>query len=124
MSSIHETRAVSCLVDTALVSPVFLPLADLTAGTQLIPSQCTLTITGTPSPLECAVQLCTPGTVLGDPGPAVLQTGPRLVAADGEAFTLTGSVPPIDAGGVLGLAIPTQGAPAGAKVKGVLSLVR
>jgi len=122
--NIHETRAVSCLIDTALVSPVFLPLADLPAGTQLIPSQCTLTITGAPSPLECAVQLCAPGTVRGDPGTAVLQTGPTLAAADGEAFALTGSVPPLDAGGVLGLAIPVQGVPAGAKVKGILSLVR
>jgi len=122
--NIHETRSVSCLVEAALVSPVFIPLADLPAGVQLIPSQCTLTITGAPSPLECAVQLCAPGTERGDPGTAVFQTGPRLVATDGEAFALTGSVPPLDAGGVLGLAIPTQGAPAGAKVKGTLSLVR
>lgn len=122
--NISETRAVSCLVETALVSPVFLPLADLTPGTQLIPSQCTLTVTGAPSPLECAVQLCAPGTERGDPGTAVLQTGPYMAATDGEAFALTGSVPPLDAGGVLGLAIPAQGAPAGAKVQGILSLVR
>jgi hypothetical protein len=122
--NIHETRAVSCTVEAALVSPVFLPLADLAAGVQLIPSQCTLTITGAPSPLECTVQLCAPGTERGDPGVGVLQTGPPIQATDGEAFALTGSVPPLDAGGVLGLAIPVQGVPAGAKVKGILSLVR
>jgi len=122
--NIHETRAVSCLIGIALVSPVFLPLADLAAGTQLIPSQCTLTVTGAPTPLECAVMLCAPGTERGDPGTAVLQTGAPIQAADGEAFALTGSVPPLDAGGVLGLAIPVQGVPAGAKVKGTLSLVR
>jgi hypothetical protein len=122
--NVHETRAVACLVASAAVAPVFLPLADLPPRTQLLPSQCTLTVEGAPSPLECAVMLCAPGTALGDPGPAVVQTGPPMQATAGEAFALPGSLTPLAAGVVLGLFVPVQGVPEGTQVRGVLSLVR
>ena len=65
-------------LEADLLAPSFLPLTELAAGCIILPSQCTLTLTGTPSPLEAALMLCEPGTEMGDPGDAVLQMGERF----------------------------------------------
>ena len=80
--------------------------------------------TGTPTPLEVAVMLCKPATVLGDPADAVLQVGEVFNVVAGKPFVLLGNVPPLDQGGVLGLHVPVQTLTTGAKVEGVLSIVR
>ena len=55
----------------------FIPLLDIKADTTLLASQCTLTVAGCPSPLEVAVMLCKPETVLGDPGENVVYVSDR-----------------------------------------------
>ena len=122
---INETRAVSVTLDASTpIAPLFIPLVDLVAGNIIIPKQCTLTVTGTPTPLEVAVMLCKPATVLGDPADAVLQVGEVFNVVAGKPFVLLGNVPPLDQGGVLGLHVPVQTLTTGAKVEGVLSIVR
>jgi hypothetical protein len=122
---INETREVSVTIEAGTLAPTFVPLIDLAPGNIVIPNQCTLTVSGgVPSPLELSVMLCAPGTVLGDPGAAILQDGPMLQVEDGKLFVLEGNVPPLAQGGVLGLHIPVALLTTGAKVEGVLSIVR
>jgi hypothetical protein len=120
----NETRAVSVTLDADLLAPAFLPLIDLAPGNIVIPNQSSLAITGTPLPLEVAVMLCKPGTVLGDPGDAVLQVGDLFNVETDQPHVLEGNVPPLAQGGVLGLSIPVALLTTGAKVAGVLSIVR
>jgi hypothetical protein len=122
--AINETRAVSVTFEGGPVAPVFLPLLDLAPGNILIPNQSNLTISGVPGPLDVAVMLCAPGTLVGDPGEAVLQAGEPFSVEVGKVFVLEGNVPPLAQGGVLGLYVPTQTMPPDAKVEGVLSIVR
>lgn len=122
--AINETKAVSVTFEGGPMPPVFLPLLDLAPGNILIPNQSTLTVSGVPGPLDVAVMLCAPGTLVGDPGEAVMQSGEPFSVTVGKAFVLEGNVPPLTAGGVLGLYVPTQTMPPDAKVEGVLSIVR
>jgi hypothetical protein len=124
MASIHETSTVDITTTADALAPLFIPLLEITPGTQLIASQCSLTVTGVPSPFEVAIMLCKPGTVQGDPGDAVLQVGEVHAVVAGQPQVLAGSVPPLDQGGVLGLSVPVQPTPTGATIKGTLSTVR
>lgn len=122
--AINETKAVSVTFEGGPMPPVFLPLCDLSAGNIVIPNQSSLTVTGVPGPLDVAVMLCAPGTLVGDPGEAVLQAGELFSVEVGKTFVLEGNIPPLAQGGVLGLYVPTQTMPPDAKVEGVLSIVR
>ena len=125
MPSIHATHAVALALEADQLAPLFLPLLALEAGTRLLPSQCTLTVAGVPSPLEVALMLCAPGTALGDPADAALQTGALHAITADEPYVLAGgNVPPLEGGGVLGLSVPVQMLSAGASVTGTLSTVR
>jgi hypothetical protein len=123
--AINETRAVSVTLEADLAAPGFLPLIDLAPGNIVIPNQSQLTVTGTPSPLEVAVMLCAPGTVLGTPAEgATLEQSEVFNVTSGKVFVLEGNVPPLAQGGVLGLYVPVALLTVGAKVEGVLSIVR
>jgi hypothetical protein len=122
--AINETKAVFVTIEGDLLAPSFLPLLDLAPGNILIPNQSQLAVTGTPLPLEVQVMLCKPGTVLGDPADAVLQAGDLFNVTSAAPTVLEGNVPPLAQGGVLGLYIPVALLTAGAKVEGVLSIVR
>jgi hypothetical protein len=122
--AINETRAVSVTCEGGPVAPVFVPLIELPQGAILIPNQSSLAVTGAPLPLEAAVMLCAPGTVLGDPGEAVLQAGDLFNVTTDQPHVLEGTVPPLTQGGVLGLYVPVQTLPPGAKIEGTLSIVR
>ena len=69
--------------------------------------------------------LCATGTALGTPAPEVIfeQSGVFNVTAD-KVFVLEGNVPPLAQGGVLGLHVPVALLTTGAKVEGVMSIVR
>jgi hypothetical protein len=121
---LNETRAVSVTCEGGPVAPVFVPLLELGPGWILIPNQSSLAITGAPLPLEAAVMLCKPGTVLGDPADAVLQAGDLFRVTTEAPHVLEGNVPPLTEGGVLGLYVPVQTLPPGAKIEGTLSIVR
>jgi hypothetical protein len=121
---INETRPVSVTLEADLLAPSFIPLIDLAPGNMVIPNQSSLAVTGTPLPLELAVMLCKPGTVLGDPGDAILQVGDVFTVDTDQPHVLEGNVPPLAQGGVLGLHIPVALLTTGAKVEGVLSIVR
>ena len=119
MANIHATRAVSVVIEADLLAPSFLPLTELAAGCLILPSQCTLTLTGTPSPMEAALMLCEPGTELGDPGDAILQVGEHWELYSDLPLVLPGgNVPPLEQGGVLGLYVPVALLMAGARVEG------
>lgn len=122
---INETKAVSVTLEADLAAPGFIPLVDLVQGNIVIPNQCTLTVTGTPSPLEVAVMLCAPGTELGTPAAeAILEQSAVFPVTAEKVFVLEGNVPPLTQGGVLGLHIPVALLTTGAKVEGTLSIVR
>lgn len=122
---INETRAVSVTLEADLAAPGFIPLIVLSQDNIVIPNQCTLTVTGTPSPLEVAVMLCATGTELGTPAPdAILQQSAPFSVTAGKVFVLEGNVPPLVQGGTLGLSVPVALLTTGAKVEGTLSLVR
>ena len=122
--AINETCAVSVTFEGGAMPPVFLPILEMTAGMILIPNQSTLTISGVPGPLDVAVMLCKPGTLVGDPGEAILQVADTVHVTTDTPFVLQGTLPPLTEGGVLGLYVPTQTMPPDAKVEGVLSIVR
>jgi hypothetical protein len=122
--AVHETHAIALTLEADAVAPAFLPLLDLTAGTTLLASQCALTLSGVPSPLEVAVMLCQPGTPLGDPGAAVLYVSDVVSIVADEPVVLPGSIPALTVSGVLGLSVPVQTLTAGATVAGTLSTVR
>jgi hypothetical protein len=121
---INETRAVSVTMEADLPAPGFIPLIALAPGNIVIPNQSTLAVTGTPLPLEAQVMLCQPGTVLGDPADAVLTQGDLFQIETDKPRVLEGNIPPLTQAGVLGLYIPVALLTAGAKVEGVLSIVR
>ena len=120
----HQTHAISVTLEADALAPLFIPLLEVAEGTTLLASQCTLTVSGAPSPLEVAVMLCKPETVLGDPGDAVLYVSDVVRLVVDEPFVLPGSIPQIGQAGVLGLSVPVQTLTAGAKVTGTLSTVR
>ena len=120
----HQTHTISVTFEGGPVAPLFIPLLDLKADTTLLASQCTLTVAGAPSPLEVAVMLCKPETPLGDPGDAVVYVSDVVSVVAGEPFVLPGSIPALTQSGVLGLSVPVQTLPPGAKVTGTLSTVR
>jgi hypothetical protein len=121
---VHETRPVSVTIEADLLAPSFLPLIDLAPGTIVIPNQSSLAVTGSPLPMEVAMMLCKPGTLLGDPEGAVLQVGDHFTVHTDQPCVLEGNLPPLAQGGVLGLFVPVVLLLAGAKVEGVLSIVR
>jgi hypothetical protein len=122
---INETRAVSVTLEADLPAPGFIPLITLAPDNIVIPNQCTLTVTGAPSPMEVAVMLCAPGTELGTPAPeAILEQSGVFNVTAGKVFVLEGNVPPLTQSGVLGLSVPVALLVTGAKVEGVLSIVR
>lgn len=120
----HQTHRIHVVLEGGPIAPVFIPLLDVKADTTLIASQCTLTVAGCPSPLEVAVMLCKPETVLGDPGENVLYVSALVSVVAGEPFVLPGSIPMIEQSGVLGLHVPVQTLPPNATVTGTLSTVR
>lgn len=120
----HQTHRIHVVLEGGPVAPLFLPLLDITAGTTLLASQCTLTVAGCPSPLEVAVMLCKPETALGDPGDNVVYVSDTVSVVAGEPFVLPGSIPQIEQSGILGLYVPVQTLPPGATVDGTLSTVR
>jgi hypothetical protein len=122
--AVHQTHQITVILEGGPVAPLFIPLLDLKADTTLLTSQCTLTVAGCPSPLEVAVMLCKPETVLGDPADAVLYSSDIVSVEAGEPFVLPGSLPMIDQAGTLGLSVPVQTLPPGATVTGTLSTVR
>lgn len=122
--AVNETRDISVTLEADLPAPSFIPLIELAPGNIIIANQCTLAITGTPIPLEVAMMLCAPGTVLGAPGDAVLQVGDVFNVTTDKPTALLGNVPPLDQGGVLGLHVPVALLTTGAKVAGTLSVVR
>jgi len=123
--AVNETREVSVTLEADLAAPGFIPLIALAPDNIVIPNQCTLTVTGTPSPMEVAVMLCAPGTELGTPAEgATLEQSAVFNVTAGKVFVLEGNVPPLARGGVLGLYVPVALLTTGAKVEGVLSLVR
>jgi len=122
---INETRAVSVTLDADLPAPGFIPLITLAPDNIVIPNQSQLTVTGTPSPLEVAVMLCAPGTELGTPAEgATLEQSEVFNVTAGKVFVLEGNVPPLTQGGTLGLYVPVALLTTGAKVEGMLSIVR
>jgi hypothetical protein len=120
----HQTHRIHVVFEGGPIAPLFIPLLDLKADTTLLASQCTLTVSGAPSPLEVAVMLCKPETALGDPGDNVLYVSDVVSIVADEPFVLPGSIPPIAQAGVLGLHVPVQTLLPGAKVTGTLSTVR
>lgn len=120
----HQTHRIHVVLEGGPIAPLFIPLLDIQAGTTLLASQCTLTIAGCPSPLEVAVMLCKPETVLGDPGENVLYVSDLVSVVAGEPFVLPGSIPMIEQSVVLGLHVPVQTLPPNATVTGTLSTVR
>ena len=120
----HQTHRIHVTLEGGPVAPLFIPLLDITSGTTLLASQCTLTVAGCPSPLEVAVMLCKPETALGDPGDNVVYVSDLVSVQAGEPFVLPGSMPRIEQSGVLGLHVPVQTLPPGATVDGTLSTVR
>ena len=125
MAAIHETREVSVTLEAPPIAPLFIPMITLDKGDIIIPSQCTLTVSGVPTPLEVAVMLCVPGTELGTTDDAaVLQVANKFNAVADKPFALEGNVPPLEQGGVVGLSVPVQTLQTGAKIVGTLSVVR
>jgi hypothetical protein len=123
--AVNETRAVSVTIEGDLLAPAFLPLLELWPGHILIPNQSQLAVTGTPLPLELQVMLCKTGTELGTPAEgAVLSLGEVFNVTSDKPHVLEGNVPPLSQGGVLGLFVPVAMLTTGAKVEGVLSIVR
>ena len=123
--AVNETRAVSVTLEADLIAPGFIPLIELAPGNILIPNQSTLAITGAPMPLEAQVMLCAYGTELGTPAEgAVLQAGDMFNVTTDKPTVLQGNFPPLTQGGVLGLSVPVALLTTGAKVEGVLSVVR
>ena len=123
--AINETRAVSVTLEADLPAPAFIPLVAFTREQHHHPNQCTLTFTGTPSPMEVAVMLCATGTALGTPAPeAILEQSGMFNVTAGKVFVLEGNVPPLAQGGVLGLHVPVALLTTGAKVEGVMGIVR
>jgi hypothetical protein len=123
--AVNETKAVSVTIEGDLLAPGFIPLLELAPGNILIPNQSHLTITGTPLPLEVQVMLCAYGTELGTPAEgAVLSLGEVFNVTSDKPTVLEGNVPPLTHGGVLGLFVPVALLTTGAKVEGVLSIVR
>ena len=120
----HQTHRIHVVLEGGPIAPLFIPLLDIQADTTLLASQCTLTVAGCPSPLEVAVMLCKPETVLGDPGENVLYVSALVSVVAGEPFVLPGSIPMIEQSGVLGLHVPVQTLPPNATVTGTLSTVR
>lgn len=120
----HQTHRIHVVLEGGPLAPLFIPLLDIQAGTTLLASQCTLTVAGCPSPLEAAVMLCKPDTVLGDPADNVLYVSDLVHVEAGEPFVLPGSLPPMTQAGVLGLHVPVQTLPPNASVTGTLSTVR
>jgi hypothetical protein len=120
----HTTHAIHVVMEGGPIAPIFIPLLDIKADTTLLASQCTLTVAGCPSPLQVQVMLCKPDTVLGDPGDNVLYVSDLVNVVAGEPFVLPGSIPQTQQAGVLGLYVPVQTLLPGAKVEGVLSIVR
>lgn len=120
----HQTHRIHVVLEGGPIAPLFIPLLDVKADTTLIASQCTLTIAGCPSPLDVAVMLCKPETVLGDPGENVLYVSDLVTVVAGEPFVLPGSIPMIEQSVVLGLHVPVQTLPPNATVTGTLSTVR
>jgi hypothetical protein len=120
----HQTHRIHVVLEGGPIAPIFIPLLDIKADTTLLASQCTLTVAGCPSPLEVAVMLCKPETVLGDPADNVLYVSDLANVVAGELFVLPGSIPQIGQSGVLGLHVPVQTLPPGASVDGTLSTVR
>jgi hypothetical protein len=122
---INETCAVSVTLQFDAPAPVFIPLLTVDAGDIVIPNQSILAVTGTPLPLEVAVMLCKYDTMLGTPADeAVLQVGDVFNVTTDQPTALLGNVPPLAQGGVLGLHVPVALLTTGAKVEGVLSIVR
>jgi hypothetical protein len=122
--AVHQTHQIHVTLEGGPIAPLFIPLLDIKADTMLLTSQCTLTVSGAPSPLEVALMLCKPGTELADPGDAVLYASDLVSIEAGEPFVLPGSLPMIEQAGVIGLSVPVQTLPPGAKVTGTLSTVR
>ena len=120
----HQTHRIHVVLEGGPIAPLFIPLLDVKADTTLLASQCTLTVAGCPSPLEVALMLCKPETVLGDPGENVVYVSDLVTVAAGEPFVLPGSMPMIEQSGVLGLHVPVQTLPPNATVTGTLSTVR
>ena len=120
----HTTHKVVVTLEADALAPLFIPLLEVREGTTLLASQCSLTVSGTPSPLEIAVMLCKPETALGDPGDAVLYVSDVVSIAADEPFVLPGSIPALGVSGVLGLHVPVALLTTGAKVAGTLSTVR
>lgn len=118
----HTTHRIALTLDGG-ISPIFIPLLDLAAGTALLASQCTLTIGAVPSPLDVQMMLCKPETLIGDPGDAVLYASDAVSIEAGQPFVLPGSIPETQQAGVLGLYVPVQMLPPGATVTGTLSMV-
>lgn len=121
---INETRPVSVTLEADLLAPSFLPLLELAPGTIVLPNQSMLAVTGTPLPMEVALMLCKPGTVLGDPGDAVLTYSDPFNVTTDQPTVLEGTLPPLAQGGVLGLHVPVALLATGVKVEGTLSIVR
>jgi hypothetical protein len=120
----HQTHRIHVVMEGGPLAPLFIPLLAMKADTTLIASQCTLTVAGCPSPLEVAMMLCKPDTVLGDPADNVLYVSDLVNVVAGEPFVLPGSIPMIAQSGVLGLYVPVQTLLPGASVDGTLSTVR
>ena len=103
----HQTHRIKFTMEGGPIAPLFIPLLDIKADTTLLASQCTLTVSGAPSPLEVAVMLCAPGTELGTPAAeAILEQSAVFNVTAGKVFVLEGNVPPLTQGGVLGLHVP------------------
>ena len=112
-------------MEAAPIAPLFIPLITLDKGDIIIPSQCTLTVSGVPSPLEVAVMLCVPGTSWGLPTRRLCSRWPiKFNAVADKPFALEGNVPPLSKGGVWAVGAGADAATTGAKVEGTLSVVR
>ena len=120
----HQTHRIHVVLEGGPIAPLFIPLLDIKADTTLLSSQCTLTVSGAPSPLEVALMLCKPDTVLGDPGENVVYVSDIVNVEAGQPFVLPGSIPMIEQSGVLGLHVPVQTLPPNATIDGTISTVR
>ena len=114
------------VLSEAKSGPLFLPLANIPAGSRLLESQCELAFDGPTEDLEVHVLFADVDTEEGPLPDAPLATGETYRQAGGPGrLAWTSKVPDLpERPGVLGIALATGDLPVGTRLGGMLSYVR
>jgi len=127
--NVHQTLEISVPLTEAKSLPLFVPVAELQAGSLVLESQCYLSWEGVPDPLEMRPVLAPLGTPLGPPVDNLAEGMPFTTTTGRAPLGLAAGLPDLRPHtGVLGVTIlpggvqPTE-IPVGAKLVGRVSLV-